>query len=94
MNKCHRSLRRIHLYYISFVSNSFLNIAFNLFHASLIKTANSTTFQTIQLSMNKSIADIRKDYRLHTLMEADIAPDAIEQFVRWWNDAVQCEIWR
>lgn len=42
--------------------------------------------------MNKSIADIRKDYRLHTLNETDAATDAIEQFARWWNDAVQSEI--
>ncbi len=42
--------------------------------------------------MDKSIADIRKDYRLHTLNEADAAPDAIEQFARWWNDALQSEI--
>src|SRR5215469_7873310 len=42
--------------------------------------------------MNKSIADIRKDYRLHTLSETDIAADPIEQFSRWWNDALQAEI--
>jgi pyridoxamine 5'-phosphate oxidase len=42
--------------------------------------------------MNKSIADIRKDYRLHTLSEADIATDPIGQFSRWWNDALQAEI--
>jgi pyridoxamine 5'-phosphate oxidase len=42
--------------------------------------------------MNKSIADIRKDYRLHTFSETDAATDAIEQFARWWNDAVQSEI--
>ncbi len=42
--------------------------------------------------MNKSIADIRRDYRLHTLNETDVASDPIEQFARWWNDAVQSEI--
>ncbi len=42
--------------------------------------------------MNKSIADIRKDYRLLTLNETDVAADAIEQFARWWNDALQSEI--
>jgi pyridoxamine 5'-phosphate oxidase len=42
--------------------------------------------------MNKNIADIRKDYRLHSLDESDAAADAIEQFTRWWNDAVDSEI--
>jgi pyridoxamine 5'-phosphate oxidase len=42
--------------------------------------------------MNKNIADIRKDYRLHSLNENDVAADAIEQFARWWNDAVDSEI--
>ena len=42
--------------------------------------------------MNKNIADIRKDYRLHALNESDAADDAIEQFTRWWNEAVNSEI--
>lgn len=39
-----------------------------------------------------NIADIRKDYRLHTLDEKDIAANAIEQFSKWWNDALTSEI--
>ena len=42
--------------------------------------------------MNKSIADIRKDYSLHALNETDIAADAIQQFSGWWHDAVNSEI--
>ena len=42
--------------------------------------------------MNKNIADIRRDYRLHSLNEKDIAVNAIEQFDRWWNDALKSEI--
>lgn len=42
--------------------------------------------------MNTSIADIRKDYSLLALNETDIAADPIEQFSRWWNDAVRSEI--
>ena len=42
--------------------------------------------------MNKSIADIRKDYRLRSLDEGDAAADAIEQFSRWWADAIKSEI--
>ena len=42
--------------------------------------------------MHKSIADIRKDYSLHALNESEIAENAIEQFSRWWHDAVNSEI--
>lgn len=42
--------------------------------------------------MNNIIADIRKEYRLHTLDEKDVAADAIEQFTKWWKDALASEI--
>jgi len=42
--------------------------------------------------MHKNIADIRQDYRLHSLNEGEVAADAIEQFTRWWNDAINSEI--
>lgn len=42
--------------------------------------------------MNKSIADIRKDYCLSQLDEHDIAPDPIEQFTRWWQHAIHSEV--
>jgi pyridoxamine 5'-phosphate oxidase len=42
--------------------------------------------------MNQHIADIRKEYSLHSLDENDIAANAIEQFTRWWDDAVKSEI--
>ena len=38
------------------------------------------------------IADIRKEYKLQTLNEIDIENNAIEQFTRWWNDAISSEI--
>lgn len=41
---------------------------------------------------HKSIADIRKDYRLRSLSEQDAAPDAIVQFGSWWNDVLISEI--
>ncbi|MFT4154322.1 pyridoxamine 5'-phosphate oxidase [Parafilimonas sp.] len=41
--------------------------------------------------MNENIAGIRKDYSLLSLDEANIAANAIEQFTRWWNDALQSE---
>lgn len=42
--------------------------------------------------MDKSIADIRKDYSLSALNETDIAESPIEQFSRWWHDALNSEI--
>ena len=38
------------------------------------------------------IADIRKEYKLQTLQEASVAPNAIEQFGKWWNEAMKSEI--
>ncbi len=38
------------------------------------------------------IADIRKDYKQRSLLEADVKPDAIEQFGIWWNEAVSSQI--
>ncbi|MES2003846.1 MAG: pyridoxamine 5'-phosphate oxidase [Bacteroidota bacterium] len=42
--------------------------------------------------MNRSIADIRTDYKMLSLNEADVAANAIDQFTRWWDDAVKSEI--
>ena len=42
--------------------------------------------------MSRPIADIRKDYRLHSLNETDVAANPMEQFTRWWDDAVRSEI--
>src|SRR5215213_7223919 len=40
----------------------------------------------------KSIADIRKDYRMQSLSENEVAPHAMVQFETWWNEAVKSEI--
>ncbi|ACU58384.1 pyridoxamine 5'-phosphate oxidase [Chitinophaga pinensis] len=37
--------------------------------------------------LNKEVADLRKDYRLASLDEQDVAQDPIQQFERWWKDA-------
>jgi pyridoxamine 5'-phosphate oxidase len=42
--------------------------------------------------MKEEIAAIRKDYSLQTLNENDVIQNAIEQFARWWNEAVKSEI--
>ena len=38
------------------------------------------------------IADIRKDYKLRSLDEKDVASDAINQFTNWWNEALDSNI--
>lgn len=43
-------------------------------------------------TMNKDIADIRKDYQQKALNENDVSADAIEQFGRWWEEANKCDI--
>ncbi|MEI9955841.1 MAG: hypothetical protein WDM90_05910 [Ferruginibacter sp.] len=39
-----------------------------------------------------NIADIRKDYKLQTLLETDVAADPITQFAKWWDDAEKSKI--
>ncbi|MBL7701480.1 MAG: pyridoxamine 5'-phosphate oxidase [Ferruginibacter sp.] len=41
--------------------------------------------------MNKSIADIRRDYQLQTLLERDVAQNPFDQFTQWWDEAVKSE---
>lgn len=42
--------------------------------------------------MSHKIASIRKEYRLKSLDESHVAPDAILQFSHWWEEAVKSEI--
>ena len=39
-----------------------------------------------------SIADIRKEYAMHALSEADVQANPLQQFSIWWNEALQAEI--
>lgn len=39
-----------------------------------------------------SIANIRKDYKLKSLSEEDVLPHPIEQFSKWWDEAVNCKV--
>jgi pyridoxamine 5'-phosphate oxidase len=38
------------------------------------------------------IADIRKDYKLRSLSELDVAASPIDQFTTWWNEAIASNI--
>ncbi len=42
--------------------------------------------------MSNEIADIRKDYKLASLDEVDVAANPIDQFTCWWNEAVASQI--
>ena len=42
--------------------------------------------------MSIAVADIRRDYRLKSLNEADVASNPIEQFTRWWAEAMNGDI--
>jgi pyridoxamine 5'-phosphate oxidase len=42
--------------------------------------------------MPSTIADIRKDYKLKSLLENDVAANAIRQFDIWWQEALNSEI--
>lgn len=42
--------------------------------------------------LNKQIADLRKDYRLASLDEHEVAQDPIAQFEVWWKDATTSQL--
>ena len=42
--------------------------------------------------MASSIADIRKDYRQHSLSETDVNANPFRQFDTWWQEAINSEI--
>jgi len=42
--------------------------------------------------MSSTIAGIRKDYKLRSLLEKDVEANAIRQFDKWWQEAVHSEI--
>jgi len=39
-----------------------------------------------------SIADIRKEYKMQTLLEKDVDTDPISQFGKWWHEATHSDI--
>ncbi|HEV7620762.1 MAG TPA: pyridoxamine 5'-phosphate oxidase [Flavisolibacter sp.] len=42
--------------------------------------------------MNHAIADLRKEYASQQLLEADVIPDPIIQFGKWWEQAISSQI--
>ena len=42
--------------------------------------------------MKKEIADLRRDYMLQTLDESNVADDAVNQFTKWWDEAMNSAI--
>jgi pyridoxamine 5'-phosphate oxidase len=39
-----------------------------------------------------SIADLRKEYQLQSLFKKEVAAEPIQQFEKWWNEAVLAQI--
>ncbi len=39
-----------------------------------------------------NIADIRKEYKLQSLLEKDVDADPVRQFQKWWNEAMMSDI--
>jgi pyridoxamine 5'-phosphate oxidase len=42
--------------------------------------------------MSSSIADLRRDYSSQSLLETDVATHPVDQFDRWWKQAMKSEI--
>lgn len=42
--------------------------------------------------MNSAIANLRQDYKLHALLEADANPDPIVQFQTWFDESVAAQL--
>jgi pyridoxamine 5'-phosphate oxidase len=42
--------------------------------------------------MNNSVAALRREYATESLLEADIAPEPIHQFSKWWEQVIRSEI--
>src|SRR5206468_646337 len=42
--------------------------------------------------MANAIADIRKEYASHSLLESDMAADPIAQFQKWWDQVIHSEV--
>lgn len=39
------------------------------------------------MKTGESIAHIRKDYKLRSLLESDVLPNPVDQFAAWWHEA-------
>jgi pyridoxamine 5'-phosphate oxidase len=39
-----------------------------------------------------AIADIRQDYKMNALSEADVSANPIDQFTKWWDEAIASKI--
>jgi pyridoxamine 5'-phosphate oxidase len=39
-----------------------------------------------------NVADIRKDYKKQSLNETDVLPHALQQFTKWWDEALQSDL--
>lgn len=52
---------------------------------------SSVPFPTFA-DMNKAVADLRKEYSSQTLLESDVVAHPIQQFQKWWDQAIAAEV--
>lgn len=64
------------------------NGSFSSFSGLVSKACPLPTFAF----MNKAIADIRKEYSSETLLEKDVASHPVQQFQKWWDQAISAQI--
>jgi pyridoxamine 5'-phosphate oxidase len=53
---------------------------------------STDAFLCYKIEKMNPIADIRKDYKLRSLSEIDVAANPISQFTTWWNEAIASNI--
>jgi pyridoxamine 5'-phosphate oxidase len=58
----------------------------------LALTNTMTDSVPCDMTMNRSIADLRKDYTLETLNETDVDPNPFRQFQHWFDQALKAEL--
>lgn len=44
------------------------------------------------MNTNTSLADLRRNYALESLLESDVAPNPFVQFDKWFNEALQAQV--
>jgi pyridoxamine 5'-phosphate oxidase len=61
-------------------------------HAAFFVHAFQGFHTFVNTIIMRSIADIRKDYKLQSLLEEDVSADPIDQFSKWWDEAINSQV--
>ncbi|MGJ7918652.1 pyridoxamine 5'-phosphate oxidase [Massilia sp. LXY-6] len=60
--------------------------------AALAAAASAAAASAAAMSVGERVADLRKDYGQASLDERDVADDPIQQFTRWFEEALKAEV--